>query len=254
MLFSVSGNEYDRFMGRYSTVLAPAFATFAEVGSGTRVLDVGCGTGALTAELVRRTSADLVFAVDPAPQFVEVCRERAPGANVRVCSAERLPFGDGEFDRVVSQLVLPFFADADAAMAEMRRVARPFAIVSACMWGSDDEMGLVGSFWRAAIRLDASQTGDRLMRFRDRAETEALFQRAGFTAVESAPLDVSSTYESFEEYWQSILGAAGTVGAYVSELSPVQLSALRDSCRDELGAPKAPFTLPARAWAVKAKN
>jgi ubiquinone/menaquinone biosynthesis C-methylase UbiE len=155
-MFTVTGGEYDRFMGRYSMALAPTFAAFAGVESGMRVLDVGCGTGALTCELVRRTRDELVSAIDPAEQFVEACRARAPGADVRVGPAERLPWPDGEFDRVLTQLVLPFLTDADAAMLEMRRVARPSATVAACMWGAVDEMELDATFWRAATRVDAS--------------------------------------------------------------------------------------------------
>lgn len=251
-MFSVTEDEYDRFMGRYSVALAPAFATFAGVGPGLRVLDVGCGTGALTAELVKRTRSDLVAAVDPSQPFVDACRARASGADVRVGPGERLPWPDGDFDRVLSQLVLPFFTDANAAMAEMRRVARPSGTVAACAWGSGEEMQLVGTFWRAASRVDASATsGGRPMRFRDKGETETLFRSAGLSNVESAPLDVSATYASFDEFWQSILGAAGGVGAYVSKLDPPRLSQLRESCRKELGAPEAPFTLRARAWAVR---
>lgn len=251
-MFSVTGEEYDRFMGRYSLALAPAFATFAGVEPGMRVLEVGCGTGALTAELVKRTGADRVSAVDPAEQFVDACRARASGADVRVSPGERLPWPDGEFDRVLSQLVLPFLADADVAMAEMRRVAAPSGVVAACMWGSGDEMELIGAFWRAAARVDASGApGERLMRFRTKGEIEALLQRAGFSTLESAPLDVTATYADFDDFWRSIVGSAGSVGAYVAKLDPPRLSQLRESCREELSAPGGAFTLCARAWAVR---
>ena len=135
-------------------------------------------------------------------------------------------------------------------MAEMRRVARPGGVVAACMWGPSDEMQLIGSFWRAAARLDAHSPGDRIMRFRKKEETLALLHGAGLSHTDVAPLDVSTTYASFDELWQSIMGSAGSVGAYVAQLDERRLSELRDACRDELGSPEAPFTLPARAWAV----
>lgn len=252
-MFSVTGIEYDRFMGRYSVALAPAFAAFAGVRAGMRVLDVGCGSGALTAELVKRTRGDLVSAVDPAPQFVEACLARAPGADARVGPAEQLPWPDAEFDCVLSQLVLPFLTDADSAMTEMRRVTRAAGTVAACMWGSGEEMELLGTFWRAASRADRAATpDDQFMRFRNKGEMEALFQRAGFSDLASAPLDVTATYANFDEFWQSILGSAGTLGAYVSKLDPARLARLRESCREEVRAPEAPFTLRARAWAVRA--
>jgi SAM-dependent methyltransferase len=166
--------------------------------------------------------------------------------------AERLPWADGEFDRVLSQLVLPFVTDADLVMAEMRRVVRRTGTVAACMWGANDEMELVGLFWRAASRVDTGSPGDKIMRFRNRTEIEDLFRRGGFSTVESAPLDVTTTYATFDEFWSSIEGSAGTVGAYVATLDAARLSELRESCHAELGAPKAHFTLRARAWAVRA--
>jgi SAM-dependent methyltransferase len=250
-MFTVTGDEYDRFMGRYSMALAPVFASFAGVGPAMRVLDVGCGTGALTAELVKRAGAGGVAATDPADQFVMACRARAPGADVRHGPGEHLPWSDGEFDRVLSQLVLPFFEDATASLAEMRRVARKSGTVAACMWGAGDEMELIGKFWRAAAKLDPGAPGDRVMRYRTRADTEALFRSVGFSVTEAAPLDVTSTYADFEELWKSLEGAAGTVGAYVAKLDPPRLAVLREACRRELGAPDTAFTLRARAWAVK---
>jgi SAM-dependent methyltransferase len=169
---------------------------------------------------------------------------------VREGPGERLPWSDGEFDRVLSQLVLPFFKDAAASIAEMRRVARPGGVVAACMWGQSDEMQLIGSFWRAAARVDPDSPGDRIMRFRKKEETLALLEGAGLSNMEVAPLDVSTTYASFDELWQSLIGSAGTVGAYIAQLDERRLSELRDVCRDEFGSPEAPFTLPARAWAV----
>jgi trans-aconitate methyltransferase len=63
--FNVAAEAYDRFMGRYSMPLAPQLADFASVSAGQRVLDVGCGPGALTAELVARLGPAAVAAVDP---------------------------------------------------------------------------------------------------------------------------------------------------------------------------------------------
>ena len=103
MSFAVDAGAYDRFMGRYSTPLAPLFADLASVSAGQRALDVGCGPGALTAELSRRLGAAAVSAVDPSPSFVEAARERNPGVDVRSAAAEDLPFGDGDFDVVLAQ-------------------------------------------------------------------------------------------------------------------------------------------------------
>ena len=122
MTFEVPAEGYDRFMGRYSTKLAPQLADFGEVRAGQRVLDVGCGPGALTAELVRRLGEAAVSAVDPSESFVAAARDRFPGVDVQLAAAERIPFGDSVFDSALAQLVVHFMADPVAGLREMRRV------------------------------------------------------------------------------------------------------------------------------------
>src|SRR4051812_12606049 len=124
MTFAIPGADYDRFMGRYSTQLAPLFADFAGVAAGLRVLDVGCGPGALTAELARRVGAARVAGIEPSSSFVAACRSRVPDADIQHGSAEQLSWADGAFDAALSQLVLSFVTDADQVALEMRRVVR----------------------------------------------------------------------------------------------------------------------------------
>ena len=104
--FTVDPGAYDRYMGRYSGLLAPQLADLAMVSAGQRVLDVGCGPGALTAELVKRLGAPAVSAVDPSEPFVAAVEERLPGVDVRRAAAEQLPFEDAEFDATLAQLVV----------------------------------------------------------------------------------------------------------------------------------------------------
>ena len=134
MSFDVSADAYMRFIGRYSEPLAVLFADLAEVGPGQRVLDVGCGPGALTAELVRRAGARAVSAVEPSGSFVAAVRERLPGVDVRQSAAERLPFADDAFDAAMAQLVVHFMADPVLGLREMGRVTRPGGAVAACVW------------------------------------------------------------------------------------------------------------------------
>ena len=124
MSFEVSGDAYDRFMGRYSRELAPVFADFAGIETGQRVLDVGCGSGVLTAELARRLGADHVAGADPSP-LLEACAQRVPGAELKQASAESLPWADDSFDAALAQLVVHFMTDPEAGTAEMARVTRP---------------------------------------------------------------------------------------------------------------------------------
>jgi ubiquinone/menaquinone biosynthesis C-methylase UbiE len=144
--FDVAADAYDRFMGRYSAPLAPPFADLAGVEAGQRVLDVGCGPGALTAELVRRLGPAEVSAVDPSEPFVVAVKERHPGVDVRRAPAEDLPFGDDVFDAALAQLVVHFMSDPVAGLREAGRVTRPGGVVAACVWDQADDRGPLGVF------------------------------------------------------------------------------------------------------------
>jgi SAM-dependent methyltransferase len=129
--FTVAVENYDRFMGRYATGLAPKFADAAGVGAGMRVLDVGCGTGALA---VGRVGEDNVAAIDPTPQFAVACHARIPGADIREGVAESLPWDDDTFDAAMCSLVVAWMSDADQGIGEMARVTKPGGTVAAAMW------------------------------------------------------------------------------------------------------------------------
>src|SRR4051794_37375047 len=122
-------------MGRYSRSLAPQLADLAGVRAGERALDVGCGPGARTPELVGRLGAEAVAAADPSEPFVEAARQRHPGVEVAVAGAEDLPFEDGAFDVSLAQLVVSFMSDPTAGVAEMGRVTRAGGGVAARVWG-----------------------------------------------------------------------------------------------------------------------
>src|SRR4051794_33291192 len=125
LVFTGPADAYDRFMGKFSGPLAPLFCDFAHVDAAMRVLDVGCGPGALVAELVRRVGTGNVAAVDPAGQFVAAAHARNPGVDIRRASAEELPFGADGFDAALAQLVVHFMSDPVGGLREMRRVTRP---------------------------------------------------------------------------------------------------------------------------------
>lgn len=128
-----SAEDYDRFVGRYAPALAQAVVRAVGVRRGQRALDVGCGPGALTRQLVDLLGADQVAAVDPSSAFVDACRVRNPGVDVELASAELLPFDDDSFDIVLAQLVVNFMADAHAGVGEMRRVTRSEGVVGAAV-------------------------------------------------------------------------------------------------------------------------
>src|SRR5450631_1326836 len=146
MSFDVPAEAYDQFMGRYSRQLSVQLADLAGVRHGQRVLDVGCGPGALTAELVTRLGAAAVSAVDPSEPFVAAARVRNPGVEVLWASAEQLPFPDRSFDAALAQLVVHFMTDPVAGLAEMARVTRPDGVVAACVWDHGGGQGPLSQF------------------------------------------------------------------------------------------------------------
>lgn len=248
-MFEVDGEAYDRLMGRYSRLLAPAFADAAGVARGQRALDVGCGPGALTAELAHRLGSHHVCAIDPSATFVQACSKRNPGVRVLKGEAGRIPFPDADFDAALAQLVMHFVADAPAAAREMRRVVRPGGVVAACVWDFAGGMRLIRTFWEAARELDP----DRALGPEDRAfgrdgELGQLFEGAGLTQVRTGALDVQASYSGFDDLWAGFLGGVGPVGVFCASLDGDGLERLREEIRTRLGSPAGAFELPARAW------
>ena len=245
MAFDVSGDAYDRFMGRYSRELAPVFADFAEIRAAGTVLDVGCGSGILTEELACRLGAEQVAAADPSP-LVEACAARVPGADVRRGAAEALPWPDDSFDAALAQLVLHFLDDPVAGLVEMRRIVRPGGVVAACSWNFS-EMLLVRTFWQAARSVVPAAPSETL-EVASLEDFGELGRRAGLEDVEAAPLEVSCRYESFDELWDSFQLGVGPAGDFCASLDPERRQALRAALSRRLGDPNGPFELTARAW------
>ena len=248
-MFDVSEAAYDNFMGRYSVRLAPVFADFAGIGAGQRVLDVGAGTGALTAELAR-LDAD-VAAAEPAPSFVAALRSRLPSADVRQAGAEDLPWPDASFDAALAQLVVTFMSDAPAGVAEMRRVVRPGGVVAICMWDRDgmEMLAAIGRTQQALGSEGPSTEARRL--YRTREEIESVFGD-GFADVTTELLSVEAAYTGFDEFWDALNGQIGPAGAWAASLDGEQRARARAELMRQLGEPDGAFTLTGRAWAVRA--
>lgn len=249
MSFIVGAEEYDRFMGRYSSPLAPRFADFASVDAGQRVLDVGCGPGALTAELVRRLGPSAVEAVDPSEPFVAAARERHPGVSVQRAAAEELPFEDRAFDAALAQLVVHFMAHPVAGLREMARVTREGGVVAACVWDHAGRQGPLSLFWQAARELDPGVEGESQLVGTREGHLGQLFQAAGLHELDESALSVSVEHPSFEEWWEPFTLGVGPAGGYAAGLDAKRQAQLRELCREMLPAP--PFILTALAWAAR---
>ena len=249
MSFDVAADAYDRFMGRYSRPLAPKLADLAGVGGGQRVLDVGCGPGALTAELVARLGPGAVAAVDPSASFVAAARARNPGVDVREASAERLPFPEAAFDVVLAQLVVHFMSDPVAGLAEMARATRRDGVVAACVWDHAGDHGPLHVFWGAARELDPDVEDESRLAGAREGHLAELFEAAGIREIEASALRVTVEHSSFDAWWEPFTGGVGPAGSYVAGLDPERRGTLRERCRSML--PVGPFALSAIAWAAR---
>jgi SAM-dependent methyltransferase len=252
MAFDVGAESYDRFMGRYSRPLGPLLADFAGVAAGQRVLDVGCGTGALTAELVERVGAVNVAAVDPSEPFVAAMRTRFPGVDVQRAGAERLPFPNESFDAALAQLVVHFMTDPLGGIAEMARVTGADGTVAACVWDHAGSHGPLAAFWSAARALQPGVHDESTLPGVREGHLAELFESAGLHAVESTALTVSVEHPTFDEWWQPFTAGVGPAGQFVASLEPSARERLRAICFEDLGA--GPFLIRATAWAARGRS
>jgi SAM-dependent methyltransferase len=281
MSFEVSADAYTKFMSRFSEPLAVQFADLAGVSpgggsvdgpvtqgpvtqgpvtqgpvtqgpvtqgeGGQRVLDVGCGPGALTAELVRRLGPDSVNAIDPSESFVAAVRQRLPEVDIRLASAEQLPFEDGAFDVAMAQLVVQFMNDPVAGLREMARVTRPGGVVAACVWDRGGGRSPLSPFWQAVADLDQVE-GESLGPGVNQGDIARLFAQAGLAVVKDTELTVEVPQIGFGEWWEPVTLGVGPAGDYVVSLDADRRAQLRAHCQQILA--KGPPVVSATVWAV----
>jgi SAM-dependent methyltransferase len=255
-----AGDAYESYVGRWSRRVAAPFLAWLGVGAGRRWLDVGCGTGALTATVLAVADPAEVTGVDPAGSFVAHARATItdPRARFETGDARSLPLPDSRFDAVISGLVLNFVPEPDRAVAELSRVAAAGGRVAAYVWDYAEGMALMRYFWDAAAALDpAAAELDEGRRFPlCRPEPlAALWTAAGLGAVEVRPIEVPTVFTGFDDYWTPFLGGQGPAPGYTMSLPEDRRAALRDLVRDRLPtAADGSIPLTARAWAVSGRR
>jgi len=250
--FDVSAGAYSRFMGRFSEPLAQQFAELADVGAGDRALDVGCGPGALTAQLVDRLGAHAVSAIDPSDPFVASVRARFPAVDVRSGVAENLPFADDSFHVALAQLVVHFMSDPVAGLREMARVTRPGGLVTACVWDHAGGGGPLATFWAAVRDIDPGARDESELAGAREGHLAELCRSAGLRHTESTSLTVNVPFATFGDWWEAFTLGVGPAGAYVGSLDPERRDLLRTRCAQLL--PPAPFEVAGSAWCVRART
>lgn len=253
-----SGDPYERYIGRWSSVVARDFLEWTDAADGLDWLDVGCGAGALTAAVAESRAPRRLAGVDPSPGFLDTARRRLAGvaAELQQADAQQLPFEDASFDRVVSGLVLNFVPDQPAAVAEMHRVVRPGGEVAGYVWDYAGRMELIGRFFEAAAALDPDVHDERT-RFPSAAPEPLrdIFASAGLADIEVRGIEVPMVFADFDDYWTPFLGGVGPAPAYCMGLTEEARGALRERLRETLPTqPDGSIHLAARAWAVRGQR
>ena len=251
------GGFYEQYVGRWSRLVAPPFLSWLALPPGRRWLDVGCGTGALCAAILRNGSPHSVAGVEPSEGFLQSARESlANWVAFHPGSATAIPLGDASVDVVVSGLVLNFVPDPRAALVEMARVTIPGGVIAAYVWDYAGRMELMRRFWDAAVELDpeaaALDEGTRFPLCRPDA-LEKLFTAAGLSGVGTTSIDIPTRFSDFDDYWKPFLGGQGPAPSYAMSLVEARRGRLRDRLRERLTtAADGSINLTARAWAVRA--
>lgn len=247
---------YEQLMGRWSARLAPLYADFAQLRDAGRILDVGCGTGALVRTIASMASNSEIVGVDPAQSFVDYARTQSddPRITFQVGDAMQLPFSAETFDQTLSLLVIMFIPEPEKAASEMRRVTRPGGTVSACTWDRDG-LELSSIFWEEAVRLDpgADARSQRPKHSNREGQLSALWQSAGLEDVKETVITMEFPFTSFSDFWDPHLKGIAPQGVYVGTLSEGRREALRDALRKRILAdrPDGAFSLHAKALAVR---
>ncbi len=250
-------DAYERYMGRWSRRIAPLFLDWLDVPPDTAWLDIGCGTGVLSAAIIDNCAPRRVAGLDPSEAFVEAARRNVGDRRFECAqgNGEALPYEDGAFSTAVSGLVLNFVGDKDRAVAEMVRVVKPGGIVALYVWDYAGHMQIMRYFFDAATELDegARKFDDGINAPVCRPEPlSRLFEAARLTGIEVDALDIPAAFENFDDYWTPFLGGTGSAPKYCTSLSPEAQERLRDKLRDRLPTgPDGEILLAVRAWAVK---
>jgi SAM-dependent methyltransferase len=248
---------YERFMGRWSRLVAPRLVEFTGLPEKGRGLDVGSGTGSLAFAIAERTPQVHVLGIDPSPEYVAYAASRNPfpdRAAFEVGDAQHLHHIGGYFDAALSLLVFNFIPDPKKALIELRRVTKPGGTVSAAVWDYGAGMRMLRTFWDAVIQVDpgAEKLDETHMPLCRAGELSALWQEAALEHIREQPIDVSMSFASFADYWDPFLLGQGPAGSYLRRLDRKQAQSLRNEVKRQLAlsADNVAFVLPARVWAV----
>jgi trans-aconitate methyltransferase len=252
------GDPYEQYMGRWSRLVAARFLAWLAMPPALRWLDIGCGTGALTAAIINTCTPQQVFGIEPSPGFLAKARERLQDqATLLTGDFLNIPREVWSSDVVVSGLVLNFVPNLSEGLVHLKGAIKAGGIIAAYVWDYARGMELMRYFWDAAVMLNpAASPLDEGIRFPicHPSALEESFLHAGFTEVEVAPIEIPTSFRNFDDFWAPFLGGQGPAPSYVSSLAEDDRRELREQLRKNLPVQAdGSIQLVARAWAVRGK-
>lgn len=253
------GDSYEAYMGRWSRQIAPRFLDWLGARTGMEWLEVGCGTGALSAAILAQAQPSSLISIDSSEDFVKKARANFPDrrAEFRVGDAQALSLEADSRDIAVAALMLNFVPDRKRMLAEMKRVTRPGGTVGLYVWDyPNGGLEFVRAFWKAATTLDPSaQEFDEQKRFSyctPDGLTE-LAESVGLASVESTAIELPTVFRDFDDYWRPFTLGAGPAPGYCAKLDPVARQRLKEKLERDLPCHKnGSIHFKMRAWAIKA--
>jgi SAM-dependent methyltransferase len=233
-----SGDPYEYFMGRWSTIMAPVFLKWLNFPSDKNWLDIGCGTGALSQAIEQFCSPQSLTCVDPSEAFLEKSKKRISAkATFKIGSAENIPSTTDSFELIASGLALNFFPDLDKALHEMKRVSQPKGVIAAYVWDYAGRMEFLRYFWDSAYQIDPeSEHLDEGKRFSicNEINLAASFKNAGLVNIETTKLDIETVFMNFDDFWNPFLGGQGPAPSYLASLNKQKQQTLKNIIHQKL--------------------
>ncbi len=254
-----AGDSYEAYMGRWSRQVAPRFLDWLGATEDLDWLEIGCGSGALSATILDRCNPHSLISIDPSEGFVSTARTNVPDerAEFRVGDAQALEFETASRDVIASALVLNFVPDRELALSEMKRVVRPGGMIGFYVWDyPGGGVEFMRAFWNAATALDPdalSLNEDKRFPFCTPNSLTDLVRGAGLPSVDCTPIEVPTVFEDFEDYWHPFTLGAGPAPGYCMDLDPEARQRLKEKLNDSLPRSEdGSIAFKARAWAIKA--
>jgi SAM-dependent methyltransferase len=253
----LSATSYERFMGRWSILVAQKFLSWLSIAPARLWLDVGCGTGSLTKCILESHQPKEITSIDSSGEFISYAQHSItdPSVHFRVGLAQSLELDSNSIDVVVSGLVLHYVPQPKVAVLEMLRVTRPDGKIGLFLWDYAYGMQMLRYFWDAAVELDNNaREHDGGVRFPicGEGQLESLVREVGLKQVEATAIEINTVFQNFDDYWQPFLSKVSSAPNYVMSMNPEERHKLEDKLHESLPIDEdGSISLTAKAWAVK---